>query len=322
MKKMMWGVLSLFLLTVSCSKDNTEIITDPSTPKLVTPQLRAFVDSPLDPQIPMTGILEVFPCKTGTSIYFGNYINNKLTVFNGFYPIEDGHIYEGFNRLLSLPEQTYNMVYWGTPVYEDPIYSSPSIVTPGLTIGADLSSLYLTLRKNIEEDTYNPVYDLVYAVEETDITYEDLSASLKRVVAGLKVSVTTDDSSAFSPNITNMEIRIGSIAEKLNYYTAEPENKTKTVKFELVRSEDGKQMTNGTVMLFPSANNPKLELRITLKDGTVRILTKNINTTLSADTRLTLNIVLGDIIIGEGSGNFTIEGWNETSETIEFPIVY
>ena len=78
MKKMMWGVLSLFLLTVSCSKDNTEIITDPSTPKLVTPQLRAFVDSPLDPQIPMTGILEVFPCKTGTSIYFGNYINNKL----------------------------------------------------------------------------------------------------------------------------------------------------------------------------------------------------------------------------------------------------
>ena len=70
-------------------------------------------------------------------------------------------------------------------------------------------------------------------------------------------------------------------------------------------------MTNGTVMLFPSANNPKLELRITLKDGTVRILTKNINTTLSADTRLTLNIVLGDIIIGEGSGNFTIEGWNE-----------
>lgn len=270
----------------------------------------------------MTGILEVFPCKTGTSIYFGNYINNKLTVFNGFYPIEDGHIYEGFNRLLSLPEQTYNMVYWGTPVYEDPIYSSPSIVTPGLTIGADLSSLYLTLRKNIKEDTYNPVYDLVYAVEETDITYEDLSASLKRVVAGLKVSVTTDDSSAFSPNITNMEIRIGGIAEKLNYYTAEPENKTKTVKFELVRSEDGKQMTNGTVMLFPSANNPKLELRITLKDGTVRILTKNINTTLSADTRLTLNIVLGDIIIGEGSGNFTIEGWNETSETIEFPIVY
>ena len=74
MKKMMWGVLSLFLLTVSCSKDNTEIITDPSTPKLVTPQLRAFVDSPIDPQIPMTGILEVFPCKTGTSIYFGNYI--------------------------------------------------------------------------------------------------------------------------------------------------------------------------------------------------------------------------------------------------------
>ena len=34
MKKIMWGILPLFLLTVSCSKNNTEIISDPSTPKL------------------------------------------------------------------------------------------------------------------------------------------------------------------------------------------------------------------------------------------------------------------------------------------------
>lgn len=70
MKKIMWGILPLFLLTISCSKNNTEIISDPSTPKLVTPQLRAFVDSPLDPAIPMTGILEVFPCKAGTIYLF------------------------------------------------------------------------------------------------------------------------------------------------------------------------------------------------------------------------------------------------------------
>lgn len=80
-----------------------------------------------------------------------------------------------------------------------------------------------------------------------------------------------------------METAIGGIAEKLKLlYCGTRKIKRKTIKFELVRSEDGKQMTNGTVMLFPSANNPKLELRITLKDGTVRILTKNINTTLSA----------------------------------------
>ena len=63
-------------------------------------------------------------------------------------------------------------------------------------------------------------------------------------------------------------------------------------------------------------------LGLTLKDGTVHKLSKNINTTLTADTRLTLNIVIGDIFIGGESGDFTIESWKEASETIEFPIVY
>lgn len=318
MKKIIVAISLLLIVLASCSKDDTPNVEN----DLVTPGLVAYVDNQEGARNPMTGILEIFPCKSGSSIYFGNYVSNTLTEFNGFYPIEDGHIYEGYNRKLTLPEDTYNMVYWGTPVYEDPVYSSPAIKTPGVYVGADLSNLYLALRKNSEDDTYRPVYDLVYAVEETDVSREDLSASLQRVVAGVKVIITTKDNAPFSPNIAKVEVRIGGIAEKINYYTAQPENMTKTVKFELVRSDDETQMTNGTVMLFPSGKNPLLELYITLKDGTVHKLSKNINTTLTADTRLTLNIVIGDIFIGGESGDFTIESWKEASETIEFPIVY
>jgi hypothetical protein len=65
-----------------------------------------------------------------------------------------------------------------------------------------------------------------------------------------------------------------------------------------------------------------LTLLITLKDGSVHTLSKNLESTLVANTRLTVNIVIGDIFAGGGSsGNFTIDNWNESSETIEFPVV-
>ena len=64
-----------------------------------------------------------------------------------------------------------------------------------------------------------------------------------------------------------------------------------------------------------------MELLITLKDGSVHKLSRNLNSTLSANTRLTLNIVIGDILSGGSTGDFTIENWNEVSETIEFPMV-
>ena len=57
---------------------------------------------------------------------------------NGYYHIIDGHILEGeHNRELHLPMNTYNMVYWGTPKYEEPIYDTPAIHTPGFSIGVD-----------------------------------------------------------------------------------------------------------------------------------------------------------------------------------------
>lgn len=50
-------------------------------------------------------------------------------------------------------------------------------------------------------------------------------------------------------------------------------------------------------------------------------LSKSLTSTLSPNTRLTLNIVVGKILPGGDPGNFTIESWNEESETIEFPVV-
>ena len=317
MKKLMVLILSSLTLLIACSKDDDG--TDESISKLVTPQIRARVTDPLN-QNPFTGILEVYPCKDGTSIYYGNYINGKLTVFNGYYTILNGDVYGDHNRELHLPIGDYNMVYWGTPKYEEPIYNSPAIIHAGLTEGADLSKLYFGLRANTD-GTYMPVYDLVYAVKPAHIGSEDLQTSLTRVGSGLKVILRQEDNSVFSSSVTSVKVHIGSIAEKMNFYTAEAENMTKTVKFELSRSTDATIMSNATVMLFPSAPNPLLELFITLEDGSVHKLSKQLASTLSPNTRLTLNLVIGKILPGGDPGDFTIEDWNEESETIEFPVV-
>ena len=105
-------------------------------------------------------------------------MNDKLTVFNGLYAIENGHIYAGSGRKLSLPQDSYNLLYWGTPIYDDPIYSTPEIVNPGLSLDADLSSLYLELRKNYGEETYHPVYDSFTAFDKVS----DSGSSIKDFV--------------------------------------------------------------------------------------------------------------------------------------------
>ena len=156
----------------------------------------------------------------------------------------------------------------------------------------------------------------MHAVKPAQIGKEDLQASLTRVTAGLKIIAKMKQNEVFSPMITNIQARIGGIAEKMNFYTAETENKTKTVKFNLERSTDGTIMSNATVMLFPS-----LELIITLEDGSEHKLSKNLSSTLSENTKLTLNIILGEIMSGETPGDFSIEDWNEISETIEFPVI-
>lgn len=326
MKKIIFLAAVTTAIFAGCSSDDPMLPIDNGNGNqgggnsgLVSPNVRATVNTPENPQSPMTGILEVYPCQAGTSIYYGNYVEDALTPFPGMYTLKDGNIFGDPTRAISLPIGTYNMVYWGTPKYEEPIYSNPVVTEPQLTIGGDLSQQYFGLRQNLPDTTYYPVYDLVYAVKPANIGTDELSTAMKRQVAGLKVVVKDKNNGVLSSSIDRMKVHIGSIAEKLNMYTAEPVNQSKTVTFPLVPSTDGTQMSNATVMLFPSATSPLFQLIITLKNGTVKTFKQALSSPLKANTRLTLTLTLGDIFSEEGSGNFTIDNWQEESETIDVP---
>ncbi len=314
-------IISALLLTFVSCKDKYVCTQTPSEEEdLITPQVRARITEQVGEDQPFTGILEIYPCKPGTSEYYGNYINGKLSIFNGFYTIVKGDVFGTSNREIHLPLGDYNMVYWGTPKHEEPIHNEPQIQEPGITQGADLSEMYFSLRP-YGDGTYRPVYDLVHAIQETDIGSENLQTALVRVSAGLIVNLRQKNNAVFNSRVKDIKVQIGSIAEKLNFYTAEPVNQTKTVRFDLKRSEDGTLMSNATVMLFPSAPNPKLELVITLEDNSVHKVSQVLSSSLSANTLLTLDIVIGEILPEGNPGDFTISDWDESNETIEFPTI-
>lgn len=244
MKKILFGVLGLLALVSACNDDHEDVNapTQVDARSLVTPSINIRVADQFT-QKAFTGILEVYPCNQNQTTYFGNYVNGKLTPFNGYYTIVNGQDFGNNNRNISLPINTYNMVYWGTPKYDEPIYNQPAVKSPGMTVGANVSDLYFSLRAN-QDSTYMPVYDLVYAMKTVQIGEEDIQATLSHVGAGLKIIAQMQQGKTFSPNITGIQARIGSIAEKLNFYTAEPSNMTKTVKFDLEYSADSTSMSN------------------------------------------------------------------------------
>ena len=118
-----------------------------------------------------------------------------------------------------------------------------------------------------------------------------------------------------------MEVRVTNISEKLNAYTAEPHGSSCTVAFPLVRSTDGLQMSNGIVMLFPSVGIPELQLNVSLADGRVKHINKQLSQPLEANNKLTLTISIGDILEEETSGSITVEDWNENHEEIDVPVL-
>ena len=316
MKKLMLLPLLSTFIFYSCSDDDSCTTCKEDNGNLVTPDLSVTLS---DTQSPMTGVLEAYPCQAGGAIYYGNYIEGKLTPFPGMYYLQNGEIYGDKNREISLPVGTYNMIYWGTPKYEEPIYSNPVVVDPQITIGEDLSQQYFGLRKVSADTTYYPVFDLVYTVKPAHIGTEELSAAMQRVVAGLKVIVKNKNNGILSSSIAGMEVHVGGIAEKLNMYTAAPVNQTKTVSFPLVLSADGTQMSNATVMLFPSSAKPMFKLIIKLKNGNTKVYQQPLNAPLKANNKLTLTLTLGDIFSEETSGGFTIDNWQEENETIDIP---
>ena len=271
---------------------------------------------------PFTGVLSIAPCTEGTSIYYGNYVNSKLSPFYGYYFVQNGELYASdSNRELYLPLGNYEMLYWGTPKYEEPIYAYPAVREPTYNIGGDLAQQDFSLLKMSDTDAYYPTYDLVFACHRVTVGAEDLDAALKRVVAGLKVVLKDKDNQVLSTEITNVEVRVTNIYEKLNAYTAEPHGDPCTVSFPLVRSADGLQMSNGIVMLFPSAGIPELQLNISLADGQVKHISQQLKQPLEANNKLTLTISIGDIFEEEGSGSITVDEWNENHEEIDVPVL-
>ena len=318
MKKLLF-LSTLALLAVGCDDDSAS--NGGENTELIAPALYMNVVTG-DGDKPFTGVLSIAPCTEGTSIYYGNYVNSKLSPFYGYYFVQNGELYASdSNRELYLPLGNYEMLYWGTPKYEEPIYAYPAVREPTYNIGGDLAQQDFSLLKMSDTDAYYPTYDLVFACHRVTVGAEDLDAALKRVVAGLKVVLKDKDNQVLSTEITNVEVRVTNIYEKLNAYTAEPHGDPCTVSFPLVRSTDGLQMSNGIVMLFPSAGIPELQLNISLADGQVKHISQQLKQPLEANNKLTLTISIGDIFEEEGSGSITVDEWNENHEEIDVPVL-
>ena len=176
---MLFAALALFM--ASCVKDDDcpKAVVDANA--LITPRLYATVENSSNNQSPMTGILTVAPCQPNRAIYFGNYVEVKRTPCDGYYNVKNGDFYqEANNREISLPAGLYNMVYWGTPKYETPIYANPAVRDPVYIIGQDMSKQTFSMLKMSKDTTYYPVFDMVYDVKATNIGTENLSADLSR----------------------------------------------------------------------------------------------------------------------------------------------
>ena len=236
--------------------------------------------------------------------------------------MENGELYDSdSNRALYLPVGNYEMVYWGTPKYEEPIYAYPAVREPAYSIGGDIAQQNFTLLKMSDSDARYPTYDLVFARHLVKVGAEDLDTALKRVVAGLKIILKDKDGKVLSTDIANVEVRVTNIYEKLNAYTAEPHGDPCTVAFPLVRSTDGLQMSNGIVMLFPSIGTPELQLNISLADGRVKHYSQQLEKPLVANNKLTLAVSIGDIFEEETSGSITVDDWNESHDEIDVPVL-
>lgn len=317
MKKLI-AFIAVAAFVASCSDDDNNGANDQ---RLVSPALEMSIGT-TSGESPLTGILNIAPCEPNSSIYYGNYINGKLTPLDGYYNVKDGAFLEGArNREISLPTGTYNMIYWGTPQYQEPIYANPAVREAALTIGGDLSQQAFSLIRIFPDTIYYPVFDLVFAVQPAIIGTEGLKASLSRTVAGLKVIIKDKDNDVLSSSIDSMAVRITNIYSGLNYYTGKPQGALRTIAFPLVRSTDGTQMSNATVMLFPSSGKPEFQLSIILKNGAVKSFKQTLGAPLTANTKLNLTLSLGDIFSDQTSGDFDIDNWQEENENIDVPII-
>lgn len=323
MNKLVISIVAVAAALSACSKDDDDKGGGEggSGEKLITPELASMSLSPTNP---FTGGLSVLPCLEDTSIYYGNFNKgDELNARNAFYGIGKGSVVSPLIPV-KLPLGTYNFVYWGVTknAPTDSIYGAAAIQDPPLRIGTNLAQLSYALRKYSSSDTtYYPVFDYVFARQEVVVGTDKMEAILSRAVAGLKVTLVNTNGVKINPSIASAQILIGSIASRMNYYTAVPDDFTKTVSFPLTVSADSLQMSaNSTVMLFPSGNSPLLTIQLTLKNGQVKKFQRALAAPLTAGNRLTLTITLGELYSeGTPGDGFEVKDWTETSETIDFP---
>lgn len=318
MKKLFLVLIAVAALC-GCHKDDDDDNPPSKLPdsELVSPELYASMAS----RTPFTGVLEVYPCEANSAIYFGNYYKGALTTINPHYIVSDGSALKSANPVY-LPIGDYNILYWGRPKVDTLVYSQVAIQDVPITRDVDFSKLYFGLRKyeSTSDTTYYPTYDLVHAVNPVVVGSEDLSANLQRVTAALIVILSNKNNLKFNSSIFSAEIIINSVASKLNFYTGEPLDQTKAVRFPLSMAPDSMQMSNPAVMVFPTASNPLLQIIITLRNGAVKTYQQNLKETLDANTRLILNLSLNEIFSEEtASGGFQVDKWNEKKETIDLP---
>lgn len=325
MNKLIFSTLLIAAFLCSCSKDDDcDCNTTGNGEKLISPELEAMTVASDASTTPFTGALMVYPCLGDTTLYYGNYNNRgTLSVVNAMYTISNGSIATAALPV-RLPLGDYNFLYWGIPKNSqaDSTYDHSSINEPGLRLGANLSTLALSLRKTSYSDTtYTPVFDYLHATGTIKVGTEKMKATLKRAVAGLKITLTNKNGDKMSESIASARILVGNIAGQLNYYTAQPGDFTKTVMFPLTMAADSLSMSaNSTVMLFPSAANPPLTILLSLKNGLVKRYQKPLANPLTAGNRLSLDITLGELYSEETtSDGFDVQNWTESNEVIDFP---
>lgn len=298
------------LVLAGCKKTSYTRV-DPG--QLVTPRFAVSEGT-----TPYTGSLEVYPCRPGTAIFYGNYYNDKLYPVNALYTISQGDIYNPL-RPVTLPVGDYSLIYWGVSKAQEPTYTKGAILEPSLTMNVDLARQNYSLRKypHVADTAYYPVYDFVFANQIVDIGAQSIAVSLKRMVAGLSVILQTEDGSKLDSEIASINVLIGNIAEDLNFDTGEPENQTKTVRFPITVADDSLTAANPVTLVFPSAPNPPLTIVLTLKNGTERTFRTRLTNTLTANTKLTVKVDMGEIFSSETeAGGFRVSQWEERSETV------
>lgn len=300
-------------LLSGCKKESNGSTPEPGT--LVTPRIAA-----LEETFSFSGALEIYPCKAGTTLYYGNYYNSQLSFVDAMYTIANGDVSSAL-RPMTLPIGEYNMIYWGvSQAQQGESYAAGAVRDPSISLNQDLSTQSYTLRKYSGNDdtTYYPVYDFVFATQPVDVGSQDIAVTLHRVVAGLSVVLQKDDNTQLDSEIASINAMVGGVSNGLNFATGEATGQPwRTVRFPLSLSDDNMTASNPVVLLFPTTENPPLKVVLTLKDGTTRTYRSTLANTLSSNTKLTVTINIGTIFDSETeAGGFEVNQWDEKTETI------